>query len=58
MKASKLVDLPKIPKDLVQGFSRVDGCNIREGEVLQVWEMNKSCSLKNTQQMSLRSEEK
>lgn len=51
MSDSKWFDLPEIPKNLVQGFSRVNGCNIRQSKVLQIWEMNKSCSLQNTQQM-------
>lgn len=58
MTDSKWFDLPEIPKNLVQGFCRVDGSNIRESEVLQVWEMNKSCSLQNTQEMSVTFEEK
>lgn len=45
----KCFELPEIAEDFVQGFSRVDCCNIREGKVLQVWEMNKRSSLQKSE---------
>lgn len=48
MNHSGCFDLPEIPKVFVQGFSGVHCCNVRQGKVLQLWEMSKSCSLQNT----------
>lgn len=48
MNHSGCFDLPEIPKVFGQGFSGVHCCDIRQGKVLQLWEMSKSCSLQNT----------
>lgn len=43
-------DLPEIPEVFVQGFSSVHWCYVGQGEVLQLWEVSKRCSLQNDTQ--------
>lgn len=45
---SKCFELPETAEDFVQGFSGVDGRDVRERKVLQVWEIHESGSLQNS----------